>query len=100
MTSGPQAIRAAILSAIHEERNRQESLVGRKFPWTCANPGISDSAKYAVLSEEQGEVAREVVEALIDPSRRDLEKLATELVQTAAVCVAWLEAIAHEKAQD
>lgn len=52
---------------------------------------------FAIFSEEAGEVAKEVVEAEFTRSmnrRIDHERaLREELVQTAAVAVAWLEAI-------
>lgn len=82
------------LSDVNEERFRQEELRrSGKFYWTCADVGPSDEAKLAVLSEEVGEVARLVVESVIDPKRRDKKKLREELIQVAAVAVAWAEAL-------
>jgi NTP pyrophosphatase (non-canonical NTP hydrolase) len=81
------------------ERIRQELLrASGKFPWTCATifpegPTISPEAKFAVLGEEFGEVARHVTEQLIDRSRYQPAKMREELIQIAAVCVAWAEAI-------
>jgi hypothetical protein len=83
-----------ILADIMKERKRQEILLqAGKFHWTCASPNIKDEAKLAVLAEEFGEVANLVVETLISPDRRDIEKLRAELTQVAAVCVAWLESL-------
>lgn len=98
---------------IAEERTRQQRLLSEgKFSFTCADTGIADPSKLAVLAEEFGEVAREVCEMSIalarqypgeDPAlvveckartvARLRVKLYKELVQVAAVCVAWCEAI-------
>lgn len=84
----------AALEKIIIERQRQELLrMQGKFSWTCASPTVPNSDKLAVLAEEFGEVAREVTEALIDVKRYNSEHLVKELVQVAAVCVAWLEAL-------
>ena len=61
----------------------------RAHPWghgDCSSPHVSDLAKLAVLTEETGEVARALLE-------QDPDQLRTELVQVAAVAVAWLEAL-------
>jgi NTP pyrophosphatase (non-canonical NTP hydrolase) len=79
-----------IFDAIFEERRRQEFLKSQgKFPWTCADAAPA-SMKLAVLAEEFGEVAKEVCD-----QRWDL--LRDELVQVAAVCVAWLESMDQVK---
>jgi NTP pyrophosphatase (non-canonical NTP hydrolase) len=96
---------------IYAERDRQESLkVSGKFLWTCADKDVSHQAKLAVLAEEFGEVAKEVVDYNISKdkyladklefSRRRklyfLKRIREELIQVAAVCVAWCEAIDKE----
>lgn len=90
-----------VLAAIHLERARQERLRAEgKFPATCATPnGLSPEGKLAVLAEEFGEVARHVTEQLIDPARLDKGKLRKELVEVAAVCVAWAEALDAEMSE-
>ncbi len=87
------------LRAVYRERMRQDDLkAAGKFHWTCADShGVHNSAKLAVLAEEFGEVSRLVVEELIESKRYDREKLHTELVQVAAVAVAWLEALNIEE---
>lgn len=68
---------------IDDERRRQEA----KFPnRTCADP-LPPELKVAVLVEEVGEVARAVLE------HEPADRLRDELVQVAAVAVAWLEAL-------
>jgi hypothetical protein len=74
--------RARIADLIRAERGRQEN---RHPAATCLHP-IGDAVKVAVLLEEVGEVARAVLDG-------DLDTLTDELVQVAAVAVAWLEAL-------
>lgn len=85
------------LEAIHVERRRQEELKEQgKFAFTCADPML-DVEKLGVLAEEAGEVAKAVNElnAARNATKRKRwrNNLREELVQTAAVCVAWIEAI-------
>jgi hypothetical protein len=103
-----------VLRAVHHERRRQDALVAKgKFLWNCATPNIPWSEKLAVLVEEVGEAGREVVEWMISrdkyaadaqlktmPPHRELyfrNRLRTELVQIAAVCVAFAESLADEE---
>lgn len=51
----------------------------------------------AILGEEYGEVCKEVAETQLRPL--DVPHLREELVQTAAVCVAWIEAIDRGEAE-
>ena len=81
---------------IDDERHRQERLKDEgRFALTCADP-VSNGARLAVLVEEVGEVARAVLEQGIDGEvaydkhGKNIEK---ELVQVAAVCVAWLQGL-------
>lgn len=92
-----------VLLEVASERARQEELQrSGRFPWTCARvyapysnaPGIHfeqgeripQPAKLAVLAEEFGEVARAVCEC-------DMKNLREELIQVAAVAVAWAESM-------
>lgn len=80
-------LRKHIYSLISDERKRQED----KFPGeTVAHPHQSQLMRLMVLTEESGEVAKAVRHELYP---RDVPpNLREELVQVAAVCVAWLEA--------
>lgn len=81
------------------ERARQETLrAAGKFPFTCAAAGVPHAHRFAILSEEVGEIARHVTEGLIEAERVDQDKLREELIQVAAVCCAWAEGIDFEKA--
>jgi hypothetical protein len=86
-----------INGALIDERNRQERLRNDgKFPFTCATvPGLTNPEKLAVLAEEFGEVARHVTEQVCG-NKINLLELRDELVQVAAVCVAWLESMEEE----
>lgn len=85
-----------ILARVKTERRRQERLrEDVKFAWSCAttDPAVSNSDKLAVLAEEFGEVARHVAEELIDSRRLERAKLQKELIEVAAVAVAWAESL-------
>lgn len=87
------------LRAIGTERLRQEQkrMAGR-FTHTCADPdGMNDYERLAVLMEEVGEAAREVLTGEGRRLARDTEgtdeALCAELIQVAAVACAWVEAM-------
>lgn len=80
------------LEAVKVERDKQEELKKKgKFAYTCADKEMNDFEALAVLAEEFGEVAHEVNEGIGDGRKINKQKLKKELVQTAAVCIAWLE---------
>jgi hypothetical protein len=76
-----------ILADVLYERARQETLHSP----TCADPSMPNSERLEVLGEEFGEVCKALVE--IRDSKAVEADLRAELVQVAAVAVAWLEAI-------
>jgi len=79
--------RAQIWDLIQAERDRQAEKWNRSHEWgygDCSSDLVDPAVKAAVLAEECGEVAR----AMLD---RDDKQLTAELVQVAAVAVAWLE---------
>ena len=83
-----------VLADVGAERERQVRLrdAGR-FRYTLADAGMSDMERLAALMEEVGEAARALLErngAVNDKHGGELRK---ELVQIAAVCVAWVERI-------
>lgn len=81
-----------ILKDITSERLRQERLrAAGKFTHTAATLGQTHDRRNSVLVEEVGEVAR----ALNDNETPG--ELRTELIQVAAVAVAWVEAIDVEE---
>lgn len=71
-------LRERIYESINEERSRQDEKWG-------ADRHLSDFLWFTILGEEHGEVAKEVLE--------HCDGLRDELVQVAAVAVAWLEDI-------
>ena len=94
-----------ILADIVDERRRQEAIGERKraegIAWrSCADPAMAggDFARSAVLGEEVGEVHHAVLEATYGSETLPVvlhweRELRRELVQVAAVAVAWIEAI-------
>lgn len=78
-----------IYDAIDREREAQHDQWHRDHEWgfgDCSSDQLRPEVKAAVLSEECGEVSRAVLEMNDDDLRR-------ELVQVAAVAVAWLESL-------
>lgn len=80
-------LRTNVLDAVADERERQERLKAKgKFAHTCADVELSDDVCCRVLGEEFGEVCRAINDG-------DLANLREELIQVAAVAVAWVERI-------
>jgi len=78
--------------AIQDERRQQRSKWSGPHAWgmgDCSSPGVPAPVKAAVLAEECGEAARAALEQNGDQLRK-------ELVQVAAVAVAWLEFLTTE----
>lgn len=71
-----------VLGEIETERERQRA----KFP---QHQNHSDEWWLAIATEELGEVARAVIESRFGGDNAGNER--EEIVQLAAVCVAWLE---------
>lgn len=86
-----------IYHLIETERLRQEFLKqDGRFQFTCADVEMANGDRLAVLMEEVGETAQAVLElSLISHDRHDTT-LRKEIVQVAAVCVAWLEGLDNE----
>lgn len=90
-TIWPDGPAGEAVEAVYHERGRQEDLKSQgKFPYTCADPELTHPERLTILGEEFGEVCHEVNEAIGDKPI-DMAKLRKELVQVAAVCVAWVE---------
>ena len=82
--------RAAVYALIDAERARQAEKWAAPHSWgqgDGSSPGVAPIVKVAVLSEECGEVARAVLDNAY------IMDLRAELVQVAAVAVAWLESM-------
>jgi NTP pyrophosphatase (non-canonical NTP hydrolase) len=81
--------RDEVYRLISAEREWQAAKWSGPHHWgsgDCSSPDTPLMVKAAVLSEECGEVARAVLD-------RDNAQLHAELVQVAAVAVAWLEGL-------
>jgi NTP pyrophosphatase (non-canonical NTP hydrolase) len=83
-----------VLREVGNERYRQEQLkMEGRFRFTCSDLEMPEPEKLAVLMEEVGEAARALLEKLRlanDVHGKDLKK---ELIQVAAVAVAWAESL-------
>jgi len=95
---------SVVLTEVFNERQRQEQLKQEgKFPWSCEdlfNPDnhepIPFSEKFVVLAEEVGEVADIVCKLMArrkEAKGVSVDKLREELIQVAAVAVAWAESL-------
>lgn len=79
-----------VYDEVKAERERAHALHGD----TSMEAFPADSLdRLAILTEEVGEVAKEFNEARHDGRSVDLAKLRKELVQTAAMALAWADAI-------
>lgn len=90
--------RARAWHDIDLERDRQEEIGERKrsegIEWrSCADPLMDggDWTRFTVLGEEVGEVARATLETSYGSDTN--EHLRQELIEVAAVAVAWVQAI-------
>lgn len=84
-----------ILAIVAAERQRQDQLVASgEFPFNCSAPDIDPHRKLPILGEEFGEVAKALYEHSLGVGSE--AHLKTELIQLAAVAVAWAESIPAE----
>lgn len=84
---------AIAMDAALDEIHRQDQLArAGKFGGTHIMPGGTDDGRLRVLVEEVGEAAKELNEADIQGVGRT-SNLRKELVQVAAVAIAWVAAI-------
>ena len=81
-------IQRKILNEITDERIRQDAKWGPQYH--------NDSIWGMILMEEVGEVAQSVVDSMLD-EKQHLANIKKELIQVAAVAVAWLECIEKKK---
>lgn len=98
-TQAKQILRADIFADIARERDRQEKLVAEgRHPFSCSDPEISGAEKARVAGEEYGEVCKasyemDNSEVLPAVHARHRDHLRAELIQLAAVAVAWAESL-------
>lgn len=96
-------VREALAEIVRERRRQEQKGRVRRaagVDWrSCADPEMAggDGTRYLVLGEEVGEVANASLEGTYGSLEDPDEHLAEELVQVAAVALAWLEAIAARR---
>jgi hypothetical protein len=88
-----------ILERIWIERLRQKDLFrAGRIGFDCASPVVSDDRKLRALVEEVGEVAKEIDAAEFGDNKKQARlRMRTELIQVAAVAIAWLESLEETK---
>lgn len=87
----------SVLAEVLVERVRQENRCAKKRRkgkafYSCANLDMPQELKLAILTEEVGEVARELCDASHERKAPD-RNLRVELIQVAAIAVAWAESL-------
>lgn len=86
--------RGEIYTAIDTERARQEQLKKEgKFFETPASVKMPPYLKACILTEECGEVCGAVMQEAKACNDRTRSNVKTELIQVAAIAVAWLESL-------
>ncbi len=89
----PNGPTANVIGDVYAERCRQNVLKKEgRFKFTCADP-IPNTERLAILMEEIGEASRAILE--MEKLANDVHNvnLRKELVQCAAVLVAWIEGV-------
>jgi NTP pyrophosphatase (non-canonical NTP hydrolase) len=84
------------LSAIQAEATGAHAQHGDN---SMLGPSHTDDRRLAILTEEVGEVARELNDAEIGGRPIDRDKLVKELIQVAAMAATWVEALEGVGAQ-
>lgn len=86
---------------VYGERVRQRALfLMGGIHFDCASPKVNNRRKYRVLFEEAGEVAKALDQLERENTPWNQHQLCTELVQVAAVAVAWLESLTQSQISD
>ncbi len=83
--------RLSTYALVMDERVRQHEKWKDSEDGDCSSPNMDNLFRLGVLMEEVGEVAKALIE------RDDLAHVEEELVQVAAVCVAWIEGLQHDR---
>lgn len=83
-----------VMNLVGDERARQIARWGGRSGDGVENPSQSNYMRLRVLAEEFGEVAEAMGRTEDGNGTRDLK---TELIQVAAVAVAWIEALEDEE---
>lgn len=83
-----------VLTLIGSERKRQLVLKAQgRFEYTASDDGITDAQRLAMIVEEVGEVARNVLarDGMVTDGDASDAELRKELCQVAALCASWME---------
>jgi hypothetical protein len=88
----------ALIAVAFERRRHDELKAMGRFPYTIADPEMTDAGRFVSLVEEVGEVARAIQERTGAVNDRHGSDLRTELVQVGAIVVAWVERLDADEA--
>lgn len=93
-TLADQAVDDVLRELVRQQRLKQEG----KFAKTCADD-MTNLERFSVLAEKFGEVGHELNEGIGEGRKVDTDRLRRELVQVAAVCVAWMQGLEGDKSR-
>jgi hypothetical protein len=85
-----------ISEEIQRERMRAHAKHGDGSIESHGGIGAAGLLRFTILTEEVGEVAKEFNEAALDGRDVDRARLRAELIQVAAVTVAWIDRLDRE----
>lgn len=87
-------IEMTAMALIATERRRQHRLKKEgRFKYTPSDDELNDWQRYGMISEEMGEVARNLLarDDLVSDGDKSNDELLKELSQVAALTLAWIE---------
>lgn len=94
-TGIPQLVLSDLtLSAVQMEATRAHILHGQN---SMLGAQVSNDRRLAILTEEVGEVAHELNDAVVEDRPIDRDALVKELIQVAAMAASWVEALEGKK---
>lgn len=87
----PRLVLSAVtLAAVQAEATRAHLLHGEN---SMLGASQTNDRRMTILTEEVGEVAKEVNDGFVEGRPADRDKLVKELIQSAAMCLSWVEAL-------
>ncbi|HMJ88768.1 MAG TPA: hypothetical protein VK530_03070 [Candidatus Acidoferrum sp.] len=91
LLSAPAPIANVLVDVVVERARQQQLFDAGKLPFRVCDRATTNSTRLAVAAEEFGEIAHAINEGTVTVQER--AHLREEVIQLAAVCVAWAEAL-------
>lgn len=85
------------LDAIQAEATRAHLRHGEH---SMLGQAVTDDRRLSILTEEVGEIARELNDAAIEGRPVNRDQLVKELIQAGAMCASWVEALEGNRSVD